>query len=283
MTKESNRYYQDYGALTHIKKCLKEGFCYTGNYSKFHQKNLGNKSKDLSPQKFTVFIQNHDMVGNRLLADRISSLVTENELYLSAGLVLLSPFIPLIFMGEEAGVHTPFLYFTNHANEKLNNAVYKGYCKDFKDFANKPSNPSLESSFNNSCLNIDSQIKKFEKRKLFKCYQYLIRLRKKFQALFVYSDFTKANINKIKYKNILCATRISNYTKLIMIFNFSAKLEQIPNPVYQKTLKVLFDSSKLEVFIKQKTIRKNQKISNMPLLTIEAKSFIVFLLDITSK
>ena len=277
-TKDKHKYYQDYGALAHIKKCLKEGFCYTGNYSQFHQKKRGDKSKDLSPQKFTVFIQNHDMVGNRLLADRISSLVTENELYLSAGLVLLSPFIPLIFMGEVANVRTPFLYFTSHTNKRLNNAVYKGYCKGFKDFTNKPSDPSLESSFNNSCLNIDKKIKDFEKRKLFQCYQYLIRLRNKFKELFVYSDFTKASINKIKYKNILCVTRISNYKKLIMIFNFSTKLEQIPNPVYQKTLKVLFDSSKLEMFIKQKTIRKNKKISNMSLLTIEAKSFIVLLL-----
>jgi len=277
-TKEKRRYYQDYGTLAHIKKCLKEGFCYTGNYSKFKHQKRGDKSKNLPPQKFTVFIQNHDMIGNRLSGKRIHSLITEGEMHLSAGLVLLSPFIPLIFMGEEVATDTPFLYFTNHKDKNLNKAIYKGYCENFKDFKKNPSNPALKNSFDQSCLDIDKKIKDFEKKTLFKYYQYLIKLRKEFANLFIYSHFSQVEINKIRYKNILYLTSIVDSKKLIMIFNFSAKHEKVPNPAYKNPSIILFDSSKFEIFIEQKTILKQTYKKSLPLFTIKAKSFLVLLL-----
>ena len=103
LTGEESGYYQDFGQLSQLAKAFREGFAYSGEYSIYRQRRHGSSSRGLPPQRFVVFSQNHDQVGNRLQGDRLTRLLTFEALKLAAGPVILSPFIPLLFMGEEYG------------------------------------------------------------------------------------------------------------------------------------------------------------------------------------
>jgi len=101
LTGELDGYYRDYGEFYQLLKAYREGFVYSGEYSEFRRRSHGSTSRDIPPRCFVVFAQNHDQVGNRCLGDRLSASVTLEDLKLAAGLTLLSPYIPLLFMGEE--------------------------------------------------------------------------------------------------------------------------------------------------------------------------------------
>ena len=134
LTKERNGYYQDFGDLNQLAKALREGFVYSGQYSSFWKRRQGSSSEHLSPEKFVIFSQNHDQVGNRIKGERLTSLVSFEALKLVAGVVLLAPNIPLLFMGEEYGEDAPFLYFINHSDPSLIEAVRKGRREEWAAF-----------------------------------------------------------------------------------------------------------------------------------------------------
>jgi maltooligosyltrehalose trehalohydrolase len=119
LTEETTGYYIDFGDTGHLTKSLREGFVYSGQYSKFRKRNHGQPSVNVPAGKFVVFSQNHDQTGNRMKGERLSALVSFESLKLAAGLVLLSPYIPLLFMGEEYGETAPFLYFISHSDPDL--------------------------------------------------------------------------------------------------------------------------------------------------------------------
>jgi len=117
-----------------MARAFTDGFVYSGQYSAFRKRRHGNRSRHLPAGKFVVFAQNHDQVGNRMRGDRLSVLVSFESLKLAAGVVLLSPYIPLLFMGEEYGEVAPFLYFVHHGDEGLIEAVRKGRKEEFAAF-----------------------------------------------------------------------------------------------------------------------------------------------------
>ena len=104
---------------TQFVKAYREGFAYSGEYSKFRRRRHGSSSRDLGADRFVVFAQNHDQVGNRMRGDRLSAAVSFEDLKLAAGIVLLSPYLPLLFMGEEYGESAPFPYFISHSDARL--------------------------------------------------------------------------------------------------------------------------------------------------------------------
>ena len=134
LTGEQNGYYQDFGQFQHLVKAFQEGFVYSGHYSHYRQCRHGVSSRDIPSQRFVVFAQNHDQVGNRAQSERLSQLVSFEALKLAAGIVLLSPFVPLIFMGEEYGETAPFPYFVSHSELELIEAVRKGRREEFATF-----------------------------------------------------------------------------------------------------------------------------------------------------
>lgn len=134
LTGEQSGYYRDFGKIGHLEKAFREGFVYSGEYSTFRKRRHGSSSKDRPVHQFVVFSQNHDQVGNRPEGDRLSSMISFEQLKLAAGVVLLSPFIPLLFMGEEYGETTPFQYFVNHDDEALVEAVRSGRREEFASF-----------------------------------------------------------------------------------------------------------------------------------------------------
>jgi maltooligosyltrehalose trehalohydrolase len=134
MTGERGGYYEDFGTLEHLARAYAEGYVYSGGYSSYRNRRHGNSSRHIAARQLVVFSQNHDQVGNRLHGERLANLVPFEDLKLVAGVVLLSPYLPLLFMGEEYGETAPFLYFISHSDENLIEAVRKGRREEFAAF-----------------------------------------------------------------------------------------------------------------------------------------------------
>jgi maltooligosyltrehalose trehalohydrolase len=130
ITGERQGYYQDYGHMSHLVKALQEGFVYTWQFSTFRQHYFGSSSKRRPAQQLVIFIQNHDQVGNRRGGQRLNQLVDFERLKLAAGTLLLSPYVPLLFMGQEYADPAPFFYFIDHSDEALVEAVRQGRRRD---------------------------------------------------------------------------------------------------------------------------------------------------------
>ncbi len=137
LTGETSAYYADFAdrPAERLARCLGEGFIYQGEGSPNHDgRPRGKPSGHLPPTAFVSFLQNHDQIGNRALGERLTMLTDPARLRAATALLLLSPQIPLIFMGDEAGSDTPFLFFTDFHDE-LADAVREGRRKEFAKFA----------------------------------------------------------------------------------------------------------------------------------------------------
>ena len=155
ITGEQTGYYLDFGRLTQLAKGWQEGFIYTGEYAPYRRRRHGSSSRDIALHRFVVFAQNHDQVGNRLMGDRLSQQVSFEALKLAAGVVLLSPGLPLLFMGEEFGETAPFFYFVSHSDLDLIEAVRQGRKEEFAAFhwLGEPPDPQAEETFVRSRIN----------------------------------------------------------------------------------------------------------------------------------
>ncbi|MFD2189643.1 malto-oligosyltrehalose trehalohydrolase [Pistricoccus aurantiacus] len=134
LTGEGEGYYAGFteNPTQKLARCLSEGFIYQGeNTPKGHAR--GEPSAHLPPSAFVIFLQNHDQIGNRALGERLSTLADPDALAAATLLLLLSPMVPLLFMGEEWGSEQPFLFFTSHKRE-LAEAVREGRRGEFADF-----------------------------------------------------------------------------------------------------------------------------------------------------
>ena len=131
LTGERDGYYADYGALEQLAKCYEQGFAYTGEYSRYRGRRHGASALGEPSERFVVCTQNHDQIGNHPSGDRLTQLVGIEGRKLAAGAYLLSPFVPLLFMGEEYGETAPFPYFISHSDEDLVRAVREGRKREF--------------------------------------------------------------------------------------------------------------------------------------------------------
>ncbi|MEQ8768436.1 MAG: malto-oligosyltrehalose trehalohydrolase [Planctomycetota bacterium] len=147
-------YFQDYGRVEHLARAWRDGFTYAGDYSEFRRRRYGAPATDLRPCTFVVCSQNHDQIGNRLLGDRPAERRSRDALALGAAAVLLSPHLPLLFMGEEYGEKHPFPYFVSHGDPSLVEAVRKGRREEFASFAwqGEPPDPQAEATFESARL-----------------------------------------------------------------------------------------------------------------------------------
>jgi maltooligosyltrehalose trehalohydrolase len=154
LTGERHGYYEDYGDAEHVAQVLMQPFLYTGEYSRHRGRKHGAPPTGLAGERFVVAVQNHDQVGNRACGERISEMVCPARQRLIASLVCLSPYIPLLFMGQEYGEERPFLFFTSFDDEALNDAVRTGRCAEFAHFcpADKMIDPCSPEAFERSKL-----------------------------------------------------------------------------------------------------------------------------------
>jgi maltooligosyltrehalose trehalohydrolase len=131
LTDGRDGYYAEFGRLAQLAKCLHRPFFHDGIYSSFRRRRFGAPVEDLPPSSFVVFSQNHDQVGNRAFGDRLRVDVQP----LAAFCVLLSPFVPQLFMGEEYGEPAPFQFFSDHIDPELADATREGRREEFAAFA----------------------------------------------------------------------------------------------------------------------------------------------------
>jgi maltooligosyltrehalose trehalohydrolase len=239
-TKEQFGYYRDFGSLSDLKFAMQRGYVYTGQYSEYRQRRQGNSPDEIKPSQFVVFSQNHDQVGNRMLGERSSSLLSFEALKLSAAAVILSPFLPLLFMGEEYGETAPFLYFTNHADQALGEAVRKGRRAAFAHSQPQQEipDPQAKSTFARSRL--DHRLRHREQHQaLWSFYRELIRLRKHLPALSEL-DASSTEVTGREGDNLLAVHRTWQEDEVFLLFNFSDRahddLKVLPPGHWQKCL-----------------------------------------------
>jgi maltooligosyltrehalose trehalohydrolase len=240
LTGEQSGYYQDYGRGDQLAKAFKQGFVYSWNYSPARNRWHGSDSSDLPGHRFVVCIQNHDQVGNRILGDRLTHLVSFEALKLAAAALFLSPNVPLLFMGEEYAEDAPFLYFVSHTDPELIAAVRAGRKAEFAHFHQEKDyiDPESEEAFWRSqlqwelCNQGNHQI-------LLNLYRHLIQLRRTIPAL---KQLNKQNLEVIALEDekILLLHRWCNEGQIFCLLNFNqvdiSLAPTIPGGNWQKIL-----------------------------------------------
>jgi maltooligosyltrehalose trehalohydrolase len=179
LTGERSGYYADFGSLDSVARALTRAYVVDGRYSRHRRRTHGRPVGSLSGHRFLGYAQNHDQVGNRALGERLSQLVNPGRLRVAAALVLTSPFVPMLFQGEEWGASTPFQYFTDHQDPGLGSAVSRGRRSEFAAFGWSPSevpDPQDPATWERSVLRWD-ELSKEEHASLLAWHRYLIQLR----------------------------------------------------------------------------------------------------------
>lgn len=138
LTGEKGGYYADFGSVQSLAKALARAYVYEGQYSSFRRRHHGRAHSGLPAWRFFGYLQNHDQVGNRAGGERSSQLLSPGLVKVGAALVLLGPFTPMLFQGEEWGASTPFQYFTDHQDPALGEAVSQGRKEEFASFGWQP-------------------------------------------------------------------------------------------------------------------------------------------------
>jgi maltooligosyltrehalose trehalohydrolase len=184
LTGERAGYYEDFGELEHLAQAYRRGFVFAGEYSSHRQRRHGSPPRLLRGEQLVVCSQNHDQVGNRARGERLSALVDFNRLKLAAAVVLLSPFVPLLFMGEEYGEPRPFLYFTSHGDPALVEAVREGRRTEFAGFAWQGEVPDPQDAATFAASKLQHELARQEQHSVLReFYAELLRLRRKIPSL----------------------------------------------------------------------------------------------------
>jgi maltooligosyltrehalose trehalohydrolase len=219
LTGERAGYYEDFGSVRDVATACTSGYVYSGQYSAYRRRRFGNSSHDVPARRLVVFSQNHDQVGNRAKGDRLSTIVGFEKLKLAAGLVLLSPFVPLLFMGEEYAEPAPFQYFVSHTDQPLIEAVRKGRTEEFARFGWQGQIPDPQSveTFERSRLNW-SLSEKGRHQILRDFYAALLGLRRSVPSL---SNLSKEQANaRVCAGSTLVLERWNGADRVFAAFNF---------------------------------------------------------------
>lgn len=242
LTGEKEGYYADYGNIEQLAKSFRQAFVYDGVYSEFRKRTVGNSPAGLNFSRFVVCIQNHDQTGNRMLGERISKLVSFEGQKLAAGLMLSSPFVPMLFMGEEFSEERPFQYFVSHGDPELVKAVQEGRKREFEYFFSRKGDfpdPQGVETFNASKLNWNFK-EDASKSTIFKYYKKLIQLKKDgaFNAFRNNEIKTEANEEQKTMKAFS-----EGEEKLVAFFNFSDDEKEFILPSSEKSWQLIIASA----------------------------------------
>ncbi|HHX87616.1 MAG TPA: malto-oligosyltrehalose trehalohydrolase [Firmicutes bacterium] len=240
LTGEGNGYYIDYGDINHLKKVYRN-YLYTGAYSRFWKKHRGSDASSNPGRQFVVSIQTHDQVGNRAAGERLSRLVDFPYLKAAAGMLLLAPYVPMLFMGEEYGEQRPFLFFTDFGSPELKQAVYKGRREEFKDFGwDEIPNPEEDSTFYRSRLTSPARWSDRQK-KLLAFYRELIALRKNRPAL-KFPDKKGLHLEVYAQPKVVKISRRSGEETLSGWINFGPSPFTLSRPAPPERDRIILDS-----------------------------------------
>ena len=219
LTGERDGYYEDFGSVADLAASICEAYVYSGRFSNFRKRNHGRKTGIDDGGRFVVYLQNHDQVGNRAKGERISHLISNERTKIGAAIVLLSPFVPMLFHGEEWGASTPFLYFTDHEDLELGEAVRKGRREEFASFGWDPDevpDPQDPATLERSKLDWDEPLQSphFD---LLEWYRSLIKLRGKLP------DLASHDLSSTKTFHSESGWIVIERGKAVIACNFSAQ------------------------------------------------------------
>jgi maltooligosyltrehalose trehalohydrolase len=243
VTGDRSGYYVDFGRTEHLAKALREGYVYSGQYSVFRERKHGNSSRDIPAHRFIVFSQNHDQVGNRMLGERLSQFASFEALKLVAGCVILSPHIPLLFMGEEYGETAPFPYFIDHSDFQLVEAVRRGRREEFASFGwqGEPPDPQDEKTFLKAKL--DHSLRVTGRHKvLYEFYTTLLRIRRE---ILPPAWFSKENlqVGTFEEEKLLVILRPFETEAFALVLHFGRERTQVCLSLPQGVWIKRFDSA----------------------------------------
>jgi len=227
LTGEQDGYYAGFPVkVSNLARVLEAGFLYVGQHSPYRGRKYGTKPKTRNGAQFVVSMQNHDQVGNRMLGERLADLASPEQVRLAAAAIILSPFIPMLFMGEEYGEKAPFQYFTSHGDADLIEAVRKGRREEFDDFLweGEPPDPHAEETFLGSKLDW-SLLESEAHASLWRFYRQLLKLRRETPALRKL-DLSLVETHADDETQVLVVRREDTLTA----FNFSNRAQTVDAP-----------------------------------------------------
>jgi maltooligosyltrehalose trehalohydrolase len=242
LTGENQGYYADFGRVDDLATAYRQGFVYDWRYSSYRRRHHGSSSADRPARQLPVFIQNHDQVGNRRRGERLVTLVGFEKAKLAAAAVLLSPYIPLLFMGEEYAERAPFLYFTDFSDPDLVEAVRKGRKEEFRGFAweEEPPDPHDPEVFSRSKLNWSLR-DHAPHRVMWDLYRRLLELRRDIPAL-AFPERQQFRVGGEEKERVLWFRRGREASQILCLMNFGEQTVIRPLPEREgrkKWLKVL--------------------------------------------
>jgi malto-oligosyltrehalose trehalohydrolase len=227
---ENEGYYSDYAGdpAAKLARCLGEGFAFQGEASEYRDgERRGQPSGHLPPDRFVFFLQNHDQVGNRAFGERLAEIARPEVLKVGVAALLLSPQIPLIFMGEEIGARKPFLYFAGYEGD-LAKAVRDGRRKEFGKFAafstpeaqKRIPDPNAEASFHASAVDFAASDDWSESWRRF--YRTLITLRRE-KLVPRLAGARSAGAEALSKQALRAAWLLADGARLSLFMNFGAE------------------------------------------------------------
>ena len=273
LTGESSGYYEDFGEVRHLAGTLKQGWYYAGQYSQHRRRRHGNRPPAFKGSNYVVCTQNHDQVGNRALGERLSSQVDFESLKLAAGANLLSPFVPLLFMGEEYGETAPFLYFTSHGDPNLAEAVRRGRAEEFEAFRwrGQIPDPQAEATFANSRLK-RNLAREEPNRTLLRFYQMLLRFRSNLRL----GRAGAPSVTEFAESKSLLVLQTAGKSQLATCCNFGDVSANLGNGILQGDWEKRIDSSELEWLGPGTLLPSRIADSTLSALTLRPRSFAIF-------
>jgi maltooligosyltrehalose trehalohydrolase len=241
-TGEQTGYYADFTGIAHLAKAYQDAYVYNGQYSPHRNKKFGVAAQDNPGRQFIVFSQNHDQVGNRMLGERSSQLVSQEMQKLMAGAIMVSPYLPMLFMGEEYSEPHPFLYFVSHTDPELAEAVRKGRKAEFAAFhtQGEAPDPMAEETYHTSKLQWNL-INQEPHQTMFRYYRTFIALRRQHPVLNNLSR-EQLEVTHQEETQTLVLHRWHADQHVLCLLNFSKGQQVLQLPDYGKEWQKILDS-----------------------------------------
>lgn len=227
LTGETDGYYSDFGSCEALAIAIRQRFVYDGAYSSFRRRRHGNSVSDRPATQFVVCAQNHDQIGNQMLGQRLTEKISYEALKLAAGAVITSPYLPLLFMGEEYGETAPFLYFIDHSDSDLVQAVAEGRQREFAQFQSQGGPPPAHTidTFEQAILNWELR-QQGHHQVLWRYYQQLLTLRKQL-GLNAPSLPADLQVHSDEATRVVWYQRRLTQGQLLCLMNFNAAMSAI--------------------------------------------------------
>jgi maltooligosyltrehalose trehalohydrolase len=231
-------YYQDFGTCEDLAKAYNQTFVYDWKYAPHRKRYHGAPATDCAMTQFVVCIQNHDQIGNQMEGDRLWKLLSFEGLKLAAGALILSPYIPLLFMGEEYGEEVPFTYFVSHSDPDLIRAVREGRKREFEafHFEGEPPDPESAKTYQ-ACILQWERHQQGKHKVIWQFHQKLLEMRRSLPAL-INRDRASISACADEAKKLVWLQRSSPDQTLMILMNFNSSDQsfEFPDGQWRKLL-----------------------------------------------